>query len=111
MRAGMVELSGLTRQEALVIKACATDIKSFKSVVATLIENYSRRHLREGRALGGGTPNNGGWTLGADARVPPRDLLARVLEGFSRRAYPAIDEEEEEYEEEDQRLETFRRIL
>ena len=85
MRAGMVELSGLTRQEALVIKACATDIKSFKSVVATLIENYSGIHLREGRALGGGTPNNGGWTLGADARVPKGLAVGHTLPSMRRK--------------------------
>ena len=58
----LLGLSGLTRQEFLVIKACAADIKSFESVAGTLIENYSAVHLREGRALGGGTPSNGGRT-------------------------------------------------
>ena len=33
----LLELSGLTRQESLVIKACAQDIKSFESVARTLI--------------------------------------------------------------------------
>ena len=59
-----LELSGLTRQESLVIKACAADVKSFESVAATLIDNYSGVHLREGRTLGGGSQRNstGGWT-------------------------------------------------
>ena len=55
----LLELSGLTRQESLVIKARATDSKSFDSVAATLIDNYSGTHLREGRSLGGGTASNG----------------------------------------------------
>ena len=49
-----LELSGLTRQESLVIKAPATDSKSCDSVAAALIDNYSGTHLREGRSLGGG---------------------------------------------------------
>ena len=47
-----IELSGLTRQEIMVIKACAPDAKSFESVAATLVEQYSGVHLREGRSLG-----------------------------------------------------------
>ena len=47
----LLELSGLSRQEIIVIKACAPDAKSFESVAATLIEQYSGVHLREGRTL------------------------------------------------------------
>ena len=32
----LLELSGLSRQEIIVIKACAPDAKSFESVAATL---------------------------------------------------------------------------
>ena len=48
----LLELSGLTRQEILVNKACATDVKSFEPVASTLVEQYSGFHLREGRVLG-----------------------------------------------------------
>ena len=48
----LLQLSGLTRQEIIVIKACAADAKSFESVVVTLVERYSGVHLREGRSLG-----------------------------------------------------------
>ena len=36
----LLELSGRTRQEIMVIKACAPD-KSFEPVAATLVEQYS----------------------------------------------------------------------
>ena len=48
----LLELSGLSRQEIIVIKACAPDAKSFESVAATLVEQYSGVQLREGRSLG-----------------------------------------------------------
>ena len=48
----LLELSGLSRQEIIVIKACAPDAKSFESVAATLAEQYAGVHLREGRSLG-----------------------------------------------------------
>ena len=37
----LLQLSGLTRQEILVIKACAPDVKSFESVASTLVEQYN----------------------------------------------------------------------
>ncbi|CAE7253985.1 RE2 [Symbiodinium natans] len=68
----LLELSGLSRQEALVVKACTADPKKFEQIANTLVQHYTGVHLREGRALG----------------------------GFTRKAFPAIDEEEEfeEYE-------------
>ena len=48
----LLELSGLTRQEILLIKACAPGAKSRQSVAATLVEQYSGVHLREGRSPG-----------------------------------------------------------
>ena len=51
----LLELSGLSRQESLVIKACTSDSRSFEAVAATLVEHYSGVHLKEGRSLGGGT--------------------------------------------------------
>ena len=37
----LLELSSLSRQEIIIIKACAPDAKSFESVAATLVEQYS----------------------------------------------------------------------
>ena len=48
----LLEFSGLSTQEIIVIKACAPDAKSFETVAATLVEQYSGVHLREGRSLG-----------------------------------------------------------
>ena len=48
----LLELSSLTRQEIIAIKACAPDAKSFESVAAPLVEQYSGVHLREGCSLG-----------------------------------------------------------
>ena len=56
----LLELSGLSRQEIIVIKACAPDAKSFQSVAATLVEQYSGVHLREGRSLGQPNLRNSG---------------------------------------------------
>ena len=44
----LLEISGLTRQGIIVIKACAPDARSFESVAATPVEQYSGVHLREG---------------------------------------------------------------
>ena len=43
----MLELSGLSRQESLVIKACTIDPSQFEMVAATLIEHYGSIHLLE----------------------------------------------------------------
>ena len=56
----LLELSGLSRQEIIVIKACAPDAKSFESVAVTLVEQYSGAHLREGRSLGRPNLRNSG---------------------------------------------------
>ena len=53
----LLELSALSRQEIIVIKACA---KSFESVAATVVEQYSGVHLREGRSLGQPNLRNSG---------------------------------------------------
>ena len=55
----LLELSGLSRQEIIVIKACAPDAKSFESVAA-IVEQYSGVHLREGRSLGQPNLRNSG---------------------------------------------------
>ena len=46
----LLELSGLSRQESLVIKACTSNAKSFEAVGATLVEHDSGMHLKEGRS-------------------------------------------------------------
>ena len=43
----MLELSGLSRQECLVIKACTVDPSQFEQIAATLIQHYGSIHLRE----------------------------------------------------------------
>ena len=43
----MLELSGVSRQEILVVKACRAD-GSFESTACVLIDHYSGIHLREG---------------------------------------------------------------
>jgi len=43
----MLELSRLSRQEVLVVKACATT-KDFEGVAKVLVDQYSGIHLREG---------------------------------------------------------------
>ena len=96
----LLELSGLTRQESLVIKACAQDIKSFESVAGTLIENYSGVHLREGRTLGGTQGNTPRPSWGRRKGTSKGPSSKSSGKGFTRRAYPAI-EEEEEYDEEE----------
>ena len=55
----LIELSGLTHQEALVIKACAGSPLSFEKVANTLIEHYGSVHLRGGRSLGHQGPSMG----------------------------------------------------
>ena len=61
----MLELSGLNRQEILVVKACA-DTKDFEGVGKVLIENYSGTHLREGSRswTGRGNPQQFGKSTG-----------------------------------------------
>ena len=61
----MLELSGLNRQEILVVKACA-DTKDFEGVGKVLIENYSGTHLRERSRswTGRGNPQQFGKSTG-----------------------------------------------
>ena len=53
------ELSGLSRQEALVIKACTSGSRNFESVRATLVEHYGGAHLRKGGRGRAVTPRRG----------------------------------------------------
>ena len=65
----LLELSGLSRQEIIVIKACAPDAKSSEPVAATLVEQYSGLHLREGRSPGQPNLRNSGLQT---RRLPPK---------------------------------------
>ena len=70
----LLELSGLSRQEIIVIKACAPDARAFESVAATLVEQYSGVHLREGRSLG--QPNLRNFVTQATCNPKAVDLRA-----------------------------------
>ena len=58
----MIELSGITQQEALVVKAISGTPLEFEKVGKTLIEHYGAVRLRGGRPLTSGTP--GGYNKG-----------------------------------------------
>ena len=49
----LLDLSGLPRQEAMLIKACTNDSRNFECVRATLVEYHTGVHLSEGRTSGG----------------------------------------------------------
>ena len=70
----LLELSGLSRQEIIVIKACAPDARAFESVAATLVEQYSGVHLREGRSLGQPNLRN---SKAVDLRATARKVRVR----------------------------------
>ena len=106
------ELSGLSRQESIVIKACAPDAKSFESVAATLVV-----HLREGRSLGqpnlrysGHLQTRSGRPSGYRPKIKGKTYKAYTAdawyeedvyyeegqdqeEDFNEASYPAFDEE------------------
>ena len=107
----LLELSGLSRQESLVIKACTSDSRSFQAVGATLVEHYSGVHLREGRSLGGGTfPDRRHASHGARTKSNPKGYGKGKARGFTRRAYFAEDEThptyDDAYPQEDEDAET-----
>eukprot|EP00439_Symbiodinium_sp_Y106_P053021 s2973_g7.t1 len=96
----LLELSGLSRQESLVIKACTSNSKSFEAIAATLVEHCSGVHLKEGRSLGGGTfkdrrHNN----HGARNKSNPKGYGKGKTKGFTRRAYIAEDEAQVVYDD------------
>ena len=99
----LLELSGLSRQEALVIKACTSDAKSFEAVSATLVEHYSGTHLKEGRSLGGGGTfqdrRNPSSNFGTRSRAGPKGYGKGKGKGFTRRAYIAEDEAQFAYDD------------
>ena len=66
----LLELSGLTRQEILVVKACSCDGKSFEAVAAAAVEQYSGVHLREGRTLRQPDPHKSGQLQPGDGKPP-----------------------------------------
>ena len=95
----LLELSGLSRQEIIVIKACDSDAKSFESVAATLVEQYSGVHLREGRSLGQPNLRNSGHLQTRSGR--PSGYRPKG-KGKTYKAYTAAWYEEDVCYEEDQ---------
>ena len=77
----LLELSGLSRQESIVIKACAPDAKS---VAATLVEQYSGVHLCEGRSLGQPNLRKNLQVIAQKVRVRPIGLTP-AMPGTMRR--------------------------
>ena len=78
----LLELSGLSRQDIIVIKACAPDAKSFESVAATLLGQYSGVHLREGRSLGQPNLRNSGHLQtrsGKPSHYRPKKVRVRPI--------------------------------
>ena len=102
----LLELSGLSRQEIIVIKACAPDAKSFESVAATLVEQYSGVHLREGRSLGQPNLRNSGHLQTRSGR--PSGYRPKG-KGKTYKAYTADAwyEEDVYYEEDQDQAEDF----
>ena len=96
----LLELSGLSRQEALVVKACTSDSKSFEAVSATLVEHYTGVHLKEGRALGGTHPAQHGRPTAGYGKGSYQRSNKGKGKGFTRRAFPAIDEDAGMHDEE-----------
>ena len=92
----MLELSGLNRQEILVVKACA-DTKDFEGVGKVLIENYSGTHLREGSRswTGRGNPQQLGKSTGKGyGKGKPSSKGS-----YSQAAYAAYPDDGEEHAE------------
>ena len=102
----LLELSGLSRQEIIVIKACAPDAKAFESVAATLVEQYSGVHLREGRSLGQPNLRNSGHLQPKSSR--PSGYRPKG-KGKTYKAYTADAwyEEDPIYEEDQEQEEDF----
>ena len=102
----LLELSGLSRQEIIVIKACAPDARAFESVAATLVEQYSGVHLREGRSLGQPNLRDSGNLQSKSSR--PSGYRPKG-KGKTYRAYTADAwyEEDPIYEEDQEQEEDF----
>ena len=86
----MLELSGLQRQEVLVVKACATT-KDLEGYAAILVDHYSGIHMREeGRSWNGPT-----------CMSPKGKGFANRFgkgKGFQRQAHPVCEEEHDTQE-------------
>ena len=104
----MLELSGLTRQEIIVIKACAPDAQSFESVAATLVEQYSGV-LREGRSLGQPDLCKSGHLRARSSKPSgyrPGNGVGKTYKAYTANAwyyeeddYPEDQDQEEDYNE------------
>ena len=87
----MLELSGLTRQEILVVKACSTD-KSFDSITKILVEHYSGVHLREGSRSW--TQSSGSKGKGVPFKGKGKGKFPFKSFGYHRAYNASLDEEQ-----------------
>ena len=111
----LLELSGLSRQESLVIKTCTSNAKNLEAVGATLVEHCSGVHLKEGRSLGGGGTfqdrRHHHASNGTRSRAGSKGYGKGKGKGFTRRAYIGEDEaqfaHDDAYSQEDEEAEEY----
>jgi hypothetical protein len=104
----MLELSGLSRQEVLVVKACAAT-KDFEGVAKVLVDQYSGIHLREGSKSWNGrafTPQSygkpGKGYGGSKGSQSGKGSYKTAYNAYpDEEGYGEYDEYQEEYYEED----------
>ena len=94
----MLELSGLNRQEILVVKACA-NTKDFEGIAKVLVENYSGIHLREGSRSWTGRGNQPFTGKSTGKGYNNSKGKGYVKGSQPRAAYNAYPDEGEEYHE------------
>ena len=96
----MLELSGISRQEVLVVKACRAD-SSFESTARVLIDHYSGIHLREGSRSWNGKGSSPPGRYGKPSQKgKPSSSQSGKGYGFTRSAHMAYPEgEDQEWDE------------
>ena len=90
----LLELSGLSRQEILVVRACATT-KDFEGMCAVLVEQYGGLHLREGARSWSGRGSTPYQPSKGKGKYPSNGKGY----GFRRTAHVAYPEEDYGYED------------
>jgi len=84
----LLELSGLTKDQQLMVKACAGKANGFEDYAKVLTEHHGTIHLRGYRMLSSGAPKGGkdpgGKGFGKGSKGP---------KGFGKSAYQAYEEE------------------
>ena len=92
----MLELSGISRQEILVVKACRTD-SSFESTARVLVDHYSGIHRREGSRSWTG---KGSLPQGKYGKPTQKGKPSSFQSGNGRTAHMAYPEgEDQEWQE------------